>query len=141
DGQDPDDLARSGGAQAIGAVISGARPLADLLWAREVEQSPLDTPERKAAFERRVMEIVARIPDETLRRHFMADIRGRLRQLLPAPPLQSKRPGRPFFQKAQEPRGPQARMALASQNRSAGLSQSAVFARRESPREALILLS
>ena len=46
DGQDPDDLARSGGRDAIADVLAAARPLADLLWTRESEAGPLDTPER-----------------------------------------------------------------------------------------------
>src|SRR5438876_8085529 len=37
DGQDPDDLARSGGRDAIEDVLGGARPLAEVLWARESE--------------------------------------------------------------------------------------------------------
>ena len=36
-GQDPDDLARSGGRDAIAEVIAAARPLAAMLWARETE--------------------------------------------------------------------------------------------------------
>ena len=52
DGQDPDDLARSGGHEAIADVIGGARPLVDVLWTRETEAGPLDTPERRAALER-----------------------------------------------------------------------------------------
>ena len=54
DGQDPDDLARSGGKVAIAEVLAAARPLVDMLWTREVEAGPLDTPERRAAFERRL---------------------------------------------------------------------------------------
>ncbi|MGB6940406.1 MAG: DNA primase, partial [Xanthobacteraceae bacterium] len=37
DGQDPDDLARSGGRDAIDDVLGGARPLAQMLWTRESE--------------------------------------------------------------------------------------------------------
>ena len=37
EGQDPDDLARSGGREAIEEVIGAARPLAEMLWARETE--------------------------------------------------------------------------------------------------------
>ena len=37
DGQDPDDLARSGGREAIDDVLGAARPLAHVLWARESE--------------------------------------------------------------------------------------------------------
>ena len=36
-GQDPDDLARSGGRDAIADVIGASRPLAGMLWARETE--------------------------------------------------------------------------------------------------------
>ena len=49
DGQDPDDLVRSGGREAIDDVLAAARPLADVLWARESEAGPFDTPERRAA--------------------------------------------------------------------------------------------
>ena len=49
EGQDPDDLARSGGAAAVERVLAGARPLVDILWAREIGGGPLDTPERRAA--------------------------------------------------------------------------------------------
>ena len=51
EGQDPDDLARSGGAAAIARVLDGASPLVDMLWSREVEAGPLDTPERRAVLE------------------------------------------------------------------------------------------
>jgi DNA primase len=84
EGQDPDDLAKSGGALAIESVLNTARPLVDLLWQREVEASPLDTPERRAAFERRMGEVVRSIGDETLRRHYRAEIDQRLAAFLPA---------------------------------------------------------
>ena len=49
DGQDPDDLVRSGGREAVEDVLAAARPLADVLWTRESEAGPLTTPERRAA--------------------------------------------------------------------------------------------
>ncbi|MGA7069476.1 MAG: DNA primase, partial [Pseudolabrys sp.] len=55
-GQDPDDLVRSGGREAVSEVITAARPLADILWARETEGHSFDTPERRAALEARVNE-------------------------------------------------------------------------------------
>ena len=58
EGQDPDDLARSGGREAIAEVLESARSLSDMLWLRETEISPLDTPERRAALEARIGEIV-----------------------------------------------------------------------------------
>src|SRR4029077_9816462 len=37
EGQDPDDLYRSGGREAIADVLAGARPLGEMLWSRETE--------------------------------------------------------------------------------------------------------
>jgi DNA primase len=78
DGQDPDDLARSGGHDAIADVLNGAKPLVDVLWTRETEAGPLDTPERRAALERRLAELMNEIRDETLRRYYRDEIRARL---------------------------------------------------------------
>ena len=78
DGQDPDDLARSGGAEAIETVLGASRPLVDVLWTRETEAGQLDTPERRAALERRLFETIKAITDETLRRHYRQEIEARL---------------------------------------------------------------
>ena len=53
EGQDPDDLVRSAGREAVAEVIAAARPLAAMLWARETEGHSFDTPERRAALEAR----------------------------------------------------------------------------------------
>src|SRR3546814_3983133 len=50
-GQDPDDLVRGQGRAALDEILATAQPLADILWRRETEARPLDTPERKAALE------------------------------------------------------------------------------------------
>jgi len=81
DGQDPDDLARSGGRAAIEDVLAAARPLAHVLWARESEAGPFDTPERRAALESRLAQITATVADETVRRYYKQDFAGRLRQM------------------------------------------------------------
>src|ERR1700746_566428 len=44
EGQDPDDLARSGGRAAIEEVISAARPLSEVIWSREIESGNFGTP-------------------------------------------------------------------------------------------------
>ncbi|GJE28081.1 DNA primase [Methylobacterium organophilum] len=80
-GQDPDDLLRSGGASAIDKVLEGARPLVEMLWARETEAAPLDTPERRAGLARTLRETVSGIRDETVRRFYRDEIEGRLRDL------------------------------------------------------------
>ncbi|MDB5510457.1 MAG: primase [Hyphomicrobiales bacterium] len=78
EGQDPDDLARSGGQTAIAEVLGGAKPLVDVLWTREAEAGPLDTPERRAALERRLSDLVKEIKDETLRKYYRDEIMARL---------------------------------------------------------------
>jgi DNA primase len=91
DGQDPDDLARSGGREAIEDVLGASRPLAHVLWSRESEQGPFDTPERRAALEARINEVTTAIADETVRRYYRQDFAGRLRQMF-APAEISTRP-------------------------------------------------
>src|SRR5262245_11564539 len=65
EGQDPDDLWRSGGRAAVDDVLGAARPLAQVLWMRETEAGGFDTPERRAALEARIREVTAAIGDET----------------------------------------------------------------------------
>jgi DNA primase len=80
DGQDPDDLARTGGRSAIEDVIGAARGLADVIWAREVEGGSFATPERRAALEKRIGEICNTIGDEVVRRYYRQDFGGRLQR-------------------------------------------------------------
>jgi DNA primase len=82
-GQDPDDLVRSAGARFVEGLLTAARPLSDVLWMRETAAAPLDTPERRAALERRLRETVARISDPVARRHYEADIDQRLEAFTP----------------------------------------------------------
>ncbi len=93
DGQDPDDLARSGGREAIADVLGAARPLAQVLWARESEAGSFDTPERRAALEARLNEVTNTIADETVRRYYRADFSARLRQVFAPPDIATRRRG------------------------------------------------
>lgn len=148
EGQDPDDLARSGGKPAVAEVIGSAKPLVDMLWAREFEASQLDTPERRAAFERRLKEPLGLIRDEATRRHYRREIDERLGQLF-APAQQERfegrrqgggaggsRGGRGFQRGAERP-------PLALVRPSPQLTNSPMLQRRhgENTREAFILLA
>jgi DNA primase len=94
EGNDPDDLVRTGGREAAADLIGSARPLADMLWMRETETSPLDTPERRAALEARLGEVTATIGDDTVRKYYRQDFGIRLRNLLaPAGPSSQGAPG------------------------------------------------
>jgi DNA primase len=86
EGQDPDDLARSGGRGAIEEVIGAARGLVDVIWSREIEGGNYATPERRAALEARINHLTSGIRDEVVRRYYRQDLAERLqRAFAPAP--------------------------------------------------------
>src|SRR5579872_3028014 len=93
EGQDPDDLIRSSGPSAMAEHLAGARPLADMLFLRETDGQSFDTPESRASLERRLGESVTKIADETLRRHYAADMKRRLFVFLGGTRLPSARGG------------------------------------------------
>src|ERR1700748_3021324 len=80
EGQDPDDLARSGGRAAIDEVIASARGLSEVLWSRELEVGNFATPERRAALEARIGELANGIRDEVVRRYYRQDLAQRLQR-------------------------------------------------------------
>jgi DNA primase len=90
DGKDPDDLAKSGGGEEIAAVLAQARPFSDMLFLRETDDQLFDTPEKRAALERRLRELTAGIGDETLRRHYAQDMAERVRALFGGAPRQAR---------------------------------------------------
>ncbi len=104
DGNDPDDLARSGGRAAVSEVLDSARPLAEMLWTRETEASTFDTPERRAALEARIGVVATSIGDESVRKYYRQDLEGRLRALF-APPQRSEQGGRDRRFERYAPRG------------------------------------
>src|ERR1700758_4832947 len=86
EGQDPDDLARTSGRGAIEEVISAARPLADVIWSREIEGGTYATPERRAALEARIGELANSVRDDVVRRYYREDLIQRLqRSFAPEP--------------------------------------------------------
>ncbi|MDA9415391.1 DNA primase [Bradyrhizobium sp. CCBAU 25360] len=80
EGQDPDDLARSGGRGAIEEVIAAAKPLAEMIWSRELEGGNFATPERRAALEARIKELTNGIRDEVVRRYYRDEFVERLQR-------------------------------------------------------------
>ena len=81
EGQDPDDVLRGAGRQAMAEIMSAACPLAHLLWMRESEAGILDTPERRAALEARLQQVTAAIADNSVRKHYRHEFGERLRLL------------------------------------------------------------
>ncbi|MCG6122789.1 MAG: DNA primase [Microvirga sp.] len=153
EGRDPDDIARDGGgASAMTALLDAALPLVDVLWARELEAGELDTPEQRAAFERRLRQAVRAIKDETLQRYYRDEIEARLSAQFsgarrrrndsrPADSGGARRGGGRFA-----PNEPQGSLLPNGYRPSAALLRSGLFARKSDdvgqgaqPREAMIV--
>lgn len=77
-GEDPDSVVRHGGAGALKPLLDDALPLADVLWRNAVNRKALDTPERRAALERTLHELVGRIGDATVRGYYRDYVNQRL---------------------------------------------------------------
>ncbi len=95
EGQDPDDLVRSGGREAVADVLASARGLADMLWQRETESGGFDTPERRAALDQRIAEVTNAIADPSVRKYYRQDLDARIARLF-APAEQNQQGGRRF---------------------------------------------
>ncbi|MEM8843223.1 MAG: DNA primase, partial [Pseudomonadota bacterium] len=81
EGKDPDDLIKAGGPEAMQAALDAALPLVEMLWRREAEAEPVDTPERRAAMDARLREALGMIRDKGVRDHYGADLRDRRAQM------------------------------------------------------------
>ena len=75
EGQDPDDLLKSGGAGAVQARLDQAVPMVQLLWQRETEGRVFDSPERKAALDKTLREKIMLIRDGSIRSHYGQEIK------------------------------------------------------------------
>lgn len=79
EGTDPDELIRRHGRERFQTVIDDAVPLWDMLWEREFQKvGEIRTPDHKAIFEKRLMELVALIGDKLLRESYRNRARAQL---------------------------------------------------------------
>ena len=95
EGQDPDDVVGAEGRAGFEALLADALPLIDMIWQRETEGADFSTPERRAAFERRLREMVRGIGEASVRRHYGEAFAGRLNALWQARPAGTRGTPRP----------------------------------------------
>ena len=87
-GEDPDDIYRRGGAEALTALIDASVPASDALFEREkLRHGGVDTPEAQAAFQTSLKESIGKIADRDTQRAFFSDLMARANAL-----VRSKRP-------------------------------------------------
>jgi DNA primase len=79
-GEDPDSLVSAQGPQAFRKVVDGGRPLAELLWMKQLENRPLDTPERRAGLRQALMEDVKRIEQPDVQQAYKQEMLQRFDQ-------------------------------------------------------------
>lgn len=105
-GEDPDTVIRTAGRATFDQILAAARPLSDMLFEVEIGGKPLDTPERRADLERRLMEDVGLIADRTVQAEYRRFVRDRLFELgRPSrpPPRTMGRPQPGFVRDGPEP--------------------------------------
>ena len=77
-GEDPDSLLRDRGTPAFAEILGAARPLSEMLWQSEVAARPIDTPERRADLEHRLMADAGLIADRAVQFEYRRFFRERL---------------------------------------------------------------
>jgi DNA primase len=96
EGQDPDDLLKAQGPEAVRAVVEAAQPLSEILWQRALSQNDRSTPERRAQFEKELRNLISVIADEVVKKHYLADFGEKIRALFrPAGPVRGGMGHRP----------------------------------------------
>ena len=94
-GQDPDDILRDKGAPALRQALSETRPFAEVLFRREAEVEPLDSPERRAGLKGRLREAAASIQDKDLAEQYRRELFDRFDALFPGRQAPQPRGGQP----------------------------------------------
>ena len=82
DGMDPDDLIRARRPGAMSELLAARLPMSELLWRRERDAEPLDTPERQAGLEARLIAACGQIRHPGVKTAYERDLKSRLRDLL-----------------------------------------------------------
>jgi DNA primase len=77
-GMDPDDLIQDQGKETMARILEEALPLSEILWRKETEDRPVDTPERKAALERSLYGLCEQMTDPTVQGHYRTYFKDRL---------------------------------------------------------------
>ncbi len=102
DGEDPDSLLRSGGVQALKAVLQASMPVFDFLWASHTAGRTFDTPEKRAGLEKTMQKEVAQIQDPDIQRYYRELVRTKISEtFFPRYQNKNKQPANQGYKPAQ----------------------------------------
>ncbi|MBJ7389480.1 MAG: DNA primase [Sphingomonadaceae bacterium] len=96
EGQDPDDLVKASGANALNVLLEASQPLVERLWQAEVGAATLSTPEDRAGLKQRLGAHMANITDGEIRRHYADAFRERFDNLFAPRRSTAFTPSAPF---------------------------------------------
>lgn len=80
EGLDPDDYLKSKGSDAMAALLDTPNSLVNVLWEKEWHSGQWTTPERRAALEKKLQDLVVQIQDNTVQYQYNLDIKRKLRE-------------------------------------------------------------
>ena len=80
-GKDPDDIVRLQGPDALKSLLEERKSLIDILWQKERDAKELNTPDRRAGFQKALRDKVSTIRDATVRQYYSLEIRNRLAEM------------------------------------------------------------
>lgn len=92
DGQDPDDILRDFGADALKEVLANAKPMDEMVWLEHTHEGGFDTPERRAMLENKLFETVGQIKNPTIAKYYKKAMEDRLFKLFPNERYANNRP-------------------------------------------------
>lgn len=95
EGEDPDNLIKTQGVNAIRSLINVAEPLSEILWRISKKGYRLETPEDRAGFDKRLREMALLIEDKTVQKYYLDSFKQRLWEEF----ARSKKPGQ-YYKKA-----------------------------------------
>lgn len=78
DKMDPDEFLQAKGRDAFQVLMNETTPLMQLLWDKNVKNTPSDTPEQKALIEKNLMTEVQRILDPKVRTYYQQEMQKRI---------------------------------------------------------------
>ncbi|WP_376875065.1 DNA primase [Albirhodobacter sp. R86504] len=81
EGQDPDDLIKAQGREAMAELLAGAKPMIDLMWSRAIEGQVFDSPERRARLDKELHALIGKLKDPSIRVHYAEIIKQRRAEL------------------------------------------------------------
>jgi DNA primase len=77
-GLDPDDMIATRGRAAMEDVLREARPLVDVVWERERDREPLDTPESRAGLKKRLRTLAGEIAHKEVASFYTSEFFARI---------------------------------------------------------------